>query len=106
MSMTRTERTELGRLIRQRERVMKTAAAQRAAELRADFERQLAAEYQFDDDEVWIAATIAVKEVVRDADAAVAQRCRELGIPDKFRPCACYYFIGVNHRPNSSTRPN
>ena len=68
MSMTRTERTELGRLIRQRERVMKTAAAQRAAELRADFERQLAAEYQFDDDEVWKAATIAVKEVVRDAE--------------------------------------
>ena len=40
--MTKSERTDLGALIRRREKLMKTKAKQRVLELLADFEKQLA----------------------------------------------------------------
>jgi len=40
-AMTRGEREDLQRLIRQREKVLKSAAQQRSAELLADFENQM-----------------------------------------------------------------
>ncbi len=55
-AMTKGERSELTSLINQRARVMKAAAAERSAELMADFERQLATVYSFDQDEIWKAA--------------------------------------------------
>ena len=58
-TMTRRERDDLAKLVRQRERLMKTLAAQRSAELMADVEAQLARIYDFDEDEVWAAATEA-----------------------------------------------
>jgi hypothetical protein len=85
-AMTRSEREDLQRLVRQREKVQKSAARQRSAELLADFDSQLAAEYRFDDDAVWAeAAKLADAEVVK-AQAKVAERCRQLGIPDEFAP--------------------
>lgn len=85
-AMTRGEREDLQRLIRQREKVMKSAASQRSAELLADFENQLGAEYAFDDDAVWAEAkAIAEQEVIR-AQQLVANRCGELGIPEEFAP--------------------
>lgn len=84
--MSRSEREDLQRLIRQREKVMKSAASQRSAELLADFENQLGAEYAFDDDAVWAEAkAIAEQEVIR-AQQLVANRCKELGIPEEFAP--------------------
>jgi hypothetical protein len=84
--MTRAERDDLQRVIRGQERVLKTAAAQRGAELLADFEQQLASVYSYDQDEVWRALTLAAEDHVQRAKAAIADRCRELGIPDKFAP--------------------
>ena len=55
-AMTKGDRADLARLTRQRERLLKTAASQRAAELLADFERHLGTVYSFDDDETWKAA--------------------------------------------------
>ena len=52
----------------------------------ADFERQLGAIYSFDDDETWAAANTAAKQAVEDAQAVIAERCRELGIPKQFAP--------------------
>lgn len=43
-TMTKGEREDLHRLIRQREKVLKSAAKQRSADLLADFDVQLAAE--------------------------------------------------------------
>jgi hypothetical protein len=40
-TMTRHERDDLQRLVRQREKVLKSAAKQRSAELLADFENQM-----------------------------------------------------------------
>jgi hypothetical protein len=51
MSMSKGEREDLQRLVRQREKVMKSAAQQRSAELLADFENQMGQEFSFDQDE-------------------------------------------------------
>jgi len=84
--MTKGEREELQRLIRQRERVLKSAAKQRTTQLLADFENQMASEFSFDDDAVWAAAEKAASAEVAKAEQAVATRCRELGIPERFAP--------------------
>jgi hypothetical protein len=84
--MTRDERENLQRLVRQRERVLKSTAKQRTAELIADFENQLGQHYSFDQDEVWAQATKAAEAAVAKAQAQIHARCRALGIPDRFAP--------------------
>jgi hypothetical protein len=84
--MTKAERDELAKLVRRREKLAKAQAAQRSAELLAQFEEQLDARYSYDQDEVWAAANAAAEKAIADADAQVAERCRDLGIPDQFRP--------------------
>ena len=82
----KSEREDLQRLIRQREKVLKSAARQRSAELLADFENQMGQEFAFDQDEVWEAAVKSVAPFVAQAKAKIEQRCRELGIPKMFAP--------------------
>jgi hypothetical protein len=84
--MTRAEREDLQRLVRQREKVLRSTAKQRSAELLADFENQMGSEYSFDQDEVWRHAAEAAEREVSKAKRQVAARCRELGIPDRFAP--------------------
>ena len=84
--MTKGEREDLQRLIRQRERVLKSAAKQRSAELLADFENQLGAEYAFDSDEIWAEATRQAKAEAAKANARIAARAAALGIPKDFAP--------------------
>jgi len=83
--MNQRERTDLAALVRRREKVAKTATKQRAAELLADVEEQLAATYKRDA-EHWAEVTAAAEQAVAAADAAVARKCRELGIAAEFRP--------------------
>lgn len=85
-TMTRSEREDLQRLVRQREKVLKSAAKQRSAELLADFENQLGQAYSFDQDEIWKAAVESVEPLVKKARAQIAARCAELGIPERFAP--------------------
>jgi hypothetical protein len=84
--MTRSDRENLSRLIRQQAKLGKTEAAERAAELRADFEKQLDRHYHYDEEPVWAEAHAAAEHAVKQAQASVAQRCVELGIPEQFRP--------------------
>jgi hypothetical protein len=77
---------DLQRLVRQREKVLKSAAKQRSAELLADFENQMGSEYAFDQDAIWQKAMETAEREVKKAQVQVATRCRELGIPD--RVCA------------------
>jgi hypothetical protein len=86
VAMTKSEREDLQRLVRQREKVMKSAAAQRSAELLADFENQMGQEWAFDQDETWAQAAVAAKHFVDKCQEQIATRCRELGIPDRFAP--------------------
>jgi hypothetical protein len=92
--MTKAEREEMLRLVRQREKVLKSAARQRSKEVLADFEVQITAIYRFDDDEVWAQATRAAEIEVGKAQAQVAKRCRELGIPDRFAPELSLDWVG------------
>jgi hypothetical protein len=85
-TMTKGEREDLQRLVRQREKVLKAAARQRSAELLADFENQMGQQYAFDQDEIWEQAAKAAEREVQKAQKLVAARCRELGIPDRFAP--------------------
>jgi hypothetical protein len=85
-SMTRRERDDLAKLMRQRERVAKSGASARSAHLMAEFEAQLDRRYSYDEDAVWEAAALAAKEVVARAQSQIAERCRELGIPPEFAP--------------------
>ena len=84
--MTKGERTDLARLIRHRERLAKSAASQRSAELLADAEHQLGAIYSFDDDETWAALHSSCDKAVKAAQVEIAKRCQELKIPKNFAP--------------------
>jgi hypothetical protein len=84
--MTRCEREDLQRLIRQREKVLKSAAKQRSDELIADFENQMGQEFSFDQDEVWTEAAKIADAAVAKAQEQIRARCRVIGIPDRFAP--------------------
>jgi hypothetical protein len=84
--MTKGEREDLQQLVRQREKVLKSAAKQRSAEMLAEFENQMGQEYSFDQDEVWQQAVAAVQPELRKAQERIAAQCRELGIPRQFAP--------------------
>ncbi len=84
--LTSKDRQDLLKVIRARERVARSAVAERGAALMAEFERQIAARYAFDDDKVWSEAARRVAAEVGRAQAIVAERCAELGIPPEFAP--------------------
>jgi hypothetical protein len=98
-TMTRGEREDLQRLIRQREKVLKSAAKQRSAELLADFENQMGSEYAFDSDEVWASAMKAAEAEIHKAKGRIAERCRQLGIPKQFAPDVdlCWHHRGYGN---------
>jgi hypothetical protein len=84
--MTRRDRDDLAKLARRREKLAKADTDRVASERLADFEQQMAAIYRPSDDEIWSELHAAADEAVAKADAAIAERCRELGIPKRFRP--------------------
>jgi hypothetical protein len=84
--MTRTERAELTKLVNRWERVAKSAANERSAELLADFEAEVARTFRLDDDEVWTEAAEALDRAIEETNAKVAERCEELGIRREFAP--------------------
>ena len=85
-TMTRAERDDLAKLVRRREKLAKTDADRVAAERLAGLEREFAEIYRVGDEEVWREAQAAAEEAVAEANARVAQRCRELGIREAFAP--------------------
>jgi len=88
--MTRRDRDDLGKLARKRATVAKRNTKAREKELIAELESQLNAIYTPDDDAAWREAyKTAVQEVtgaLELADAKVAERARQLGIPERLRP--------------------
>jgi hypothetical protein len=84
--MKKGERDDLLKLVRARERVLKSAAEQRGLELLAEFEANVSAIYAFNKDETWAAAMAQAKAAIDDAQKIVASRCAQLGIPEEFAP--------------------
>jgi hypothetical protein len=83
--MSRAERTELASVVKMRARVAKAAVAQREAELLADVEEQLSARYK-STHEAWKDVTEQAEKAVKAADQEIARICREIGVPENFRP--------------------
>jgi hypothetical protein len=83
--MSRRDREDLLKLARARERVAKSGIKHRAAELLAQVEEELSAIYR-ERDPRWAAITDEAERVVAEADAAIAAKCRDLGIRESFRP--------------------
>jgi hypothetical protein len=84
--MTKGEREDLIRLVKQREKVAKTAAEQRSAAMLAEFEQQVSAIHKFNDNEVWKAAAEAAIDAAKKANEAVMAEADKLGIPKEFQP--------------------
>lgn len=107
--MNKGEREELKRLARERARVAKNDAKRRSADLLADFEIQVASEYDFNRDDVWKAAVEAAEKAAVEAAATIADRCVELGIPRELAPTVSFMWHGrgpgaVNARQNELRR--
>lgn len=83
--MTKAERDDLVRLVKQRERVAKTAAEQRSAAMLAQFEQQISALHSFNDNDVWKAATEAAIDAAKEANEKIANEADKLGIPKEFQ---------------------
>jgi hypothetical protein len=62
--------------------------------LLAEFEQQMASDYSYDEDEIWKQATLAAAAAVKVAQQAIAKRCAELGIPERFAPTVEFSWRG------------
>jgi hypothetical protein len=92
--MTKHERDDLAKLCRQREKLAKAEADARAAEMLADFHRQLAAIHRYDDHAVWKKAMAAADAAVNEAQKIVETSLKDLGIPRQFGPSLNVYWSG------------
>lgn len=101
--MTRREREDLAALVRRREKVSKTGVKERTSQLTAQVEAQLAAIYP-EDDPRWKDITAEAQRAAQAADAAVAEKCRALGIPEQFRPGLSLFWHGRGENAMGSRR--
>lgn len=101
--LTRAERDDLVRVARLRAKVARSSIAAREAELLAEVEEQLSEAYRFDDD-AWQDLTATAEDAVRRADAEVAARCAELGIPERFRPSLRVLWFGRGENASAERR--
>jgi hypothetical protein len=99
--MTKSERTELGALVRKRERVLKSAADEYAKKMLAQFEEQLDTHYHFDDDAIWPAAYREAEAVCSAAQEEIAKQSKALGIPAAFAPAIS---LGWHERGRNSLK--
>lgn len=84
--LSRNETHDLSMIIKDRSKVLRAHAEEQAAACMADFERQMATVYTFDQDEVWQKATREAQRVVQESQDTIAKRCKQLGIPSAFAP--------------------
>ncbi len=83
--MTRGDRDDLMKHCRRIEKVAKSAAKQRVAELMATFAAELSAQRKINDAR-WKDVTAEADAAVAEADARIAAICREIGVTEAFRP--------------------
>jgi hypothetical protein len=84
--LSRNEVHDLGMILKDRTKVLRAHADEQAAACMADFEKQMATVYTFDQDEVWQKAMKEALRVVQESQNTIAKRCKELGIPASFAP--------------------
>ena len=84
-TMSKGQLEEIRALLKQKAKFSVSVIEQRKAEILADIETKLASVYR-DDDRRFVDLTAAANKAVAAADAEIAQRCRDLEIPEAFRP--------------------
>jgi hypothetical protein len=84
--LSRNESHDPSMIIKDRSKVLRAHAEEQAAACMADFERQMATVYTFDQDEVWQKAAREAQRVVQESQDTIAKRCKQLGIPSAFAP--------------------
>src|SRR5262245_16527743 len=85
--MSKSERDDLARLVRRREKLAKAEVDRRASLLKQDFEAQLAT--VFDPmDAAWREEMEEARRAIKALNEQIAERCREHGIPERFFPRA------------------
>ena len=96
--MTKAERNDLAKLVRQREKIAKSDVDLLATERLADFEKQAASLYRADDDAVWAEQKRIARQAAEDANIRIAERSRELGVPEWTAPSmsVVWYSRGQN----------
>ena len=103
-AMTKGEREDLQRLIRQREKALKSAARQRSSDLIAEFENALGAQFSFDNDQTWAEVAKLAKQEMERANARVAARAAELGVPKTFAPSLEHYWLNRGENASKERR--
>jgi hypothetical protein len=104
VGMTKSERDELAKITKTRGRVAKARVDTVKAELLADIEAKLSAEFSRYD-EMWDDAVKVAEQAVADANAHVQRVCAERGIPASLRPSLGSHFYprGENMDPRRRT---
>jgi hypothetical protein len=92
--ITRAEAHDLAMIIKDRVKVLRAHAEEQAAACLADFEKKLAANYTFDQNEVWKQAAEKANAVVEASKDIIAKECEKLGIPKTFAPSLALNWIG------------
>jgi hypothetical protein len=83
--MTKGERDELAKVVRMRAKVARDDVDALKAERLADFEQQLATQYEARD-ERWRDLVTMAQQACAEAQAELDRRCEAAGIPQRFRP--------------------
>jgi hypothetical protein len=91
--MSSAERSDLSKLVRIRARIARKEVGYRIAQLLANVEQQLAAQFS-KDHKLFQDVTRKAEAVIKEADAEIAKRSREMGIPDAFRPSLQLDWLG------------
>jgi len=102
-TMTKAEREDLAKILKARARPAHRVVEQQAAKLEADIEQQLSTRFKIDD-AAWADLTLTATQVVEQADAELAKRCRALGIPEEFRPGLTISWYGRGENADSKRR--
>lgn len=101
--MTRAERFELAKLVRLQATVRKSRVAQREAELLADFEQQLATQYD-PQDAAWSEIVADARAHVKRIDDELQRRCAAAGIPKHLAPTIGTYWLSRGENATASRR--
>jgi hypothetical protein len=102
--MAKAEQENLLRLGRLNREGAIAEAKQRTADAAADFEMRLAAAFSYDQRETWVALMSAAKSQVAAFDNELAEDCRRLGIPERFRPSINLYWLGRGENASKERR--
>lgn len=102
--MTKGERDQLLQLVKKREKVMRSQAAERSAHLLAEFDAQSAKMHHYDDEATWALAQEEVKKAVEEGNARIAARAREMGIPEEFMPMISFGWHARGHNAVAERR--